>query len=62
MKRKRLSKAELIDLLIDDDVKIICEQGEETYLCDLLRDGFCGYAKQSYKELLDEHNERLVPQ
>lgn len=55
---KKYTREDLIDYLIKDDLSIQ-ESGEaDDYLYNILREGFCGYAKYSDSELIEEFNER----
>jgi hypothetical protein len=54
----KASSDKIIARLIDDDVDIILNGGCTSYLVDILRDGFCGYNKYSFKELKQELRER----
>lgn len=56
---KKLTREELITKLIDDDVAIILSGEANSYVVDILRDGFCGYKKYSLKGLQQEYFERL---
>lgn len=54
-------KDDLIIRLIEDDIDTISQgvnEGDNTYIADILRDGFVGYRKQSLAELHLEANER----
>lgn len=61
---KTMTRDEVIEALIADDVDTITAQGlnsEIEYLANILREGFIGYKKLGKEELAGEYEERLDP-
>lgn len=58
---KTLTREEVIEKLIDDDIDIIYSKQATDYISTILREGFCGYNNQTNKQLKQEYNERLNP-
>jgi hypothetical protein len=60
----KLTKKEIVEKLIDDDIDTILTQGlnsETEYLSNILRKGLKGYNSYTNKELKQEYEERLDP-
>ena len=61
-----MTKSEIIDSIIDDDIDTIVEDHENFddhgYLNDLLQDGMKGYRNFTDQELIVEYNERFKEQ
>lgn len=56
---KEMTREEVIEALIDDDIDIIYSKQATDYLSTILREGFCGYKKQTNAQLKQEYEERL---
>jgi len=57
-----MTKSEIIDSIIDNDIDNIVEShgwDDHSYIADLLRDGMKGYENFTDQELIDEYNERF---
>jgi hypothetical protein len=62
MKKKKITKKQMIDDLVEDDIQSITlysEQGEIEYLANILEFGFKGYSNYTLEELQAEHKERF---
>lgn len=59
---KTLKREEIIEKLIDDAINLIVDGQRLCYLGSILSNGFCGYTKQTNKQLEQEYNERLKPE
>ena len=56
-----ISREQMVDRLIADDMDTILNQGYDNYLYDLLLVGFKGYENMSDVDLISELNERDIP-
>lgn len=59
MKYVKITREELINKLIDDDIQIILSGGCNDYLFNILSGGFCGYRKYKNSELIREYYDRI---
>lgn len=59
---KKLTREEVIDALIDDDMDTTNAIDGQGYLYLILRNGVKGYDNYTSKELEQEYNERLNPE
>lgn len=56
---QQVTKTEMIDKLIDDDLNDWrSSTQQQNYIADMLREGFQGYNKQTYEQLKDEMQTR----
>ena len=58
---KKLTRDEIVEALVDDDIDTITGHLEVAYVYDILREGFKGYNNYTNKELKQEYEERLDP-
>ena len=58
---KTLTRDEVIEKLIDDDIDTIYSKQATDYIYNILKSGFVGYDKQTNARLEQEYNERLDP-
>ena len=56
-----ISREQMVDRLIADDMDTILNQGYDNYLYDLLLVGFKGYQNMADSDLIIELNERDIP-
>lgn len=56
---KKMTREEIIDTLINNDIEIVQSGEANDYLDNVLRCGFVGYEKQTDQELENEINERV---
>ena len=56
-----ISREQMVDRLVSDDMDTILNQGFDNYLYDMLVSGFPGYENMSDTDLINELNERDIP-
>ena len=58
---EEVTREELIERLIDDDINIIYSGDMNDYLYYILNDGFCGYKKYPNNDLIRNYYDRIDP-
>ena len=56
-----MSREQMVDRLVSDDMSTILTEGYDDYLYSMLLSGFKGYDNMSDQELISELNERDIP-
>ena len=55
-----MTKEQMVDRLVSDDMDTILNQGFDNYLYDMLVSGFPGYENMAEADLIGELNERGI--
>lgn len=56
----QFDREKAIEVLIEDDMNVIIDCGHDTYLADILHNGFIGYRNLTDNQLVDECEERGI--
>jgi hypothetical protein len=58
---EEITKEDLIERLIDDDLNIIYSGDANDYIYNILKSGFCGYDKYPNNDLTRDYYDRIDP-